>query len=329
MLCEGKGMVKSGSNSRLWDTGSNASASSIFKTEKHDQWHKSTVFFEDLRPQGKNRIVRKLVRPCIWIAACKREHATFWACGTKCHLDEGRGVFLHLETPGVCNLEIAPERDAHVVAAAIDLHWLGRLRPHGDCGFNKLCKTLFQQKRHKPIEFAASDKVLWVLEDCLRFPGDGPVARLFREIKSTELLFYLCELLRGHERTREAASLGLECRDIGRLNKARSILDQCLQNAPTLKELARMVGTNEKKLNRGFRLLFQTTVHGYLAKQRLKRAYHLIKDRKENISVAAYEVGYTPSHLSYVFRKTYGISPSDLRSDGQFRGRQDPCATPS
>ena len=308
------------------ETGSTSGISSLLKAKNHGPWHRSPVFFEDLRAQAHGHLLRKLISPCLWIAACKREQATFRACGTKFHLDEGRGVFLHLESLGSCDLEISSEGNAQVIAATIDLRCLGGLRPHGDCGFNGLCQTLLAQRQHKPIEFAASDRILRVLEDCLRFSGDDPEARLFREIKSTELLVHLCRRLRDQQRTNEVVSLGLLCRDISRLNEARSILDHRLQDAPTLRELARMVGTNEKKLNRGFRLLFQTTVHGYLAKQRLKRAYHLIKDRRENISVAASEVGYTPSHLSYAFRKAYGISPSDLRSNKQARGDDGPSS---
>lgn len=97
------------------------------------------------------------------------------------------------------------------------------------------------------------------------------------------------------------------------LQAARAILiDEC-RNPPCLAVLAARVGLNERKLNRGFRQLFGLTAHAFLQEHRLQRAYRLLSAGQVSVSEVAYSVGYGPAHFATIFRKRFGLAPSELR----------------
>lgn len=82
---------------------------------------------------------------------------------------------------------------------------------------------------------------------------------------------------------------------------------------PSLLELSRMVGLNDFKLKIGFKDHYGTTVFGYLRDMRMEHAMMLLLEGEANVTDAAARVGYANlSHFSEVFRKKYGINPSEL-----------------
>ncbi len=95
--------------------------------------------------------------------------------------------------------------------------------------------------------------------------------------------------------------------------KARAILMDTMRSPPSLEELARQVGLNAHKLNRGFRQVFGSTVHGLLQEYRLEQAYKLLAGGEMSVSEIAYHVGYGAAHFATIFRERFGISPSRLR----------------
>ena len=96
-------------------------------------------------------------------------------------------------------------------------------------------------------------------------------------------------------------------------NKAKSVLVQNLQNPPTIKQLARKCATNESKLKKYFKKVFQTTIYSYIQKMRLEEANLLLRDKYLNIGEIAQKVGYKhQGNFSALFYKTYGVYPKDL-----------------
>jgi AraC-like DNA-binding protein len=98
--------------------------------------------------------------------------------------------------------------------------------------------------------------------------------------------------------------------DWQKIREAEKILISDLQNPPTIKELARLVGTNELKLKTGFKHLFGNTIYGYLTDYRMDFArLGFEKDRYQVKDMAA-QVGYAnPSHFIAAFRKRFGVTP--------------------
>ena len=104
--------------------------------------------------------------------------------------------------------------------------------------------------------------------------------------------------------------------EVERLHHAREILIQQSAEPPSLKELARQVGLNDRKLKQGFRHLFNTTVFGYLQNYRMQQAKQLLNQSNLTIAAVAARVGYrNPEAFSTAFRRKFSISPKAYQLD--------------
>lgn len=75
-----------------------------------------------------------------------------------------------------------------------------------------------------------------------------------------------------------------------------------MQTPPTLSRLALSVGTNTKKLTLGFRRLFDNSVFGQLQTIRLEKAYKFLSEGSIDVSTVAYQIGYSPAHLTVALK---------------------------
>ncbi|MGU3576589.1 helix-turn-helix domain-containing protein [Brucellaceae bacterium C25G] len=107
-------------------------------------------------------------------------------------------------------------------------------------------------------------------------------------------------------------------RDIECFHTARSILISDLANPPTVAELAKMVGTNTRKLGAGFVDLFGTPVYAFVKSRRLEEARSLLESGETSISRVAHNMGYHPAHFATEFRKKFGISPTQVTGRRSF-----------
>lgn len=102
--------------------------------------------------------------------------------------------------------------------------------------------------------------------------------------------------------------------EVERLCRARQVLRERLAEPPSLNELARIVGTNQPRLSRGFRALFGTTVFGFLREARLQRARELLTGTRLPVKTIALEVGYrNTADLTRGVKERFGITPTGLR----------------
>lgn len=102
--------------------------------------------------------------------------------------------------------------------------------------------------------------------------------------------------------------------DTALILSARQILRERLADPPSVRELARMVGTNQPRLSKGFRTLFGTTIYGFVRECRLARARELLAETKLPIKTIALEVGYSgTSDLTRAVRGRWGLTPTALR----------------
>ncbi|MFJ1299193.1 response regulator [Pseudomonadota bacterium AL_CKDN230030165-1A_HGKHYDSX7] len=99
------------------------------------------------------------------------------------------------------------------------------------------------------------------------------------------------------------------------VNAATSYLAQCLASPPTLAELARKVGTYEKKLSLAFRRQLGKTVFEHLRDARLDRAQQLLSDTRLSVTDIAAETGFSnAANFATAFRKKAGITPTEFRA---------------
>jgi len=142
-------------------------------------------------------------------------------------------------------------------------------------------------------------------------PFKGGMKSLYMEVKTIELLLLQWQQLNG-----PVASGNMPWRkdDLDKMHLAREILQQRIQDPPSLTGLARLCGLNEFKLKKGFREVFGTTVFGYFNTLRLEQAHRLLRNTHLSISEIAYQTGWAhPQHFHRAFKKHYGITPGQVR----------------
>ena len=107
---------------------------------------------------------------------------------------------------------------------------------------------------------------------------------------------------------------GISFREKRQLNLAKDYLLNDLSAAPTIAELAKVVGLNQCKLKKGFKSLFGTSIYAHFQGERMHRAMQLLKSN--NVTETAMVLGYSNvSHFSSAFRKQYGLLPKDARRE--------------
>jgi AraC-like DNA-binding protein len=95
-----------------------------------------------------------------------------------------------------------------------------------------------------------------------------------------------------------------------RVEKAKAILQEQMQNPPSLGELARRVSCSPFYLSRQFAQAGGMTMQQFLQQIRMERAAELLRTGKCNVTEAALEVGYNSlSHFSSTFHETFGCCP--------------------
>jgi AraC family transcriptional regulator, transcriptional activator of the genes for pyochelin and ferripyochelin receptors len=156
-----------------------------------------------------------------------------------------------------------------------------------------------------------------ILQQILHCPYQGVTRQMYLEGKALELL--TLQFTHWREKSHHSTEVKLRQDDIERLYAAKDILIRQMNNPPSLVELARQVGINDRKLKQGFRQVFGTTVFGYLQNYRLQQAQKLLQRPDISIARVAATIGYTnPEAFSVAFRRKFAVSPKtyQLRKSG-------------
>ncbi|MGB3637978.1 MAG: AraC family transcriptional regulator [Rivularia sp. (in: cyanobacteria)] len=148
------------------------------------------------------------------------------------------------------------------------------------------------------------------LHQILNCPYQGATKIIFLESKALELIAMRLQEVFSEDESQHSVSKVIRANDIERIYHAKEILRCNFENPPSLTELARQVGLNQRKLKQGFRACFGTTAFGYLHDYRMEQARLLLTDTQMGVTQVAYGVGYAslPS-FSAAFRKKFGICP--------------------
>ena len=105
-----------------------------------------------------------------------------------------------------------------------------------------------------------------------------------------------------------------EARDDRQLHKAMAMLRAEMAEPPSLVELARRVGSNERSLTELFRRRLGLPVFAWLREERHKRACELLLTTDWDMTEIAAVVGYgNAAAFSTAFRERYGLTPSAYR----------------
>jgi AraC-like DNA-binding protein len=87
----------------------------------------------------------------------------------------------------------------------------------------------------------------------------------------------------------------------------------------TIREISSQIGLNEKCLKAGFKQQYGQPIFQFLQNQRLLEAQTLLQQANVRVVDVAMQVGYAnPSHFAYLYKRQFGVSPSQVANDSDF-----------
>ena len=96
---------------------------------------------------------------------------------------------------------------------------------------------------------------------------------------------------------------------------ARALIDERWNQRLTVTAVARVCGLSRAKLTRGFRELYDCTVHEALATRRLDEARQILLTTDRPVALVGYASGYlSNAAFTRAFGRRYGTAPSDYRA---------------
>lgn len=136
------------------------------------------------------------------------------------------------------------------------------------------------------------------------------ILKIYQQGKIMEFLSLYMDTPNSIEETESHCPFVIDSIEMKKIREARDIIIEQMIDPPSLKELSRMVGTNEFKLKVGFKSVFHNTVYGYLAEHRMEQARKLLMVNNARIKEVAAQVGYAnPSHFIAAYKRRFGITP--------------------
>ena len=92
------------------------------------------------------------------------------------------------------------------------------------------------------------------------------------------------------------------------------LIEDDVQNSPSVNELARLVHLSPSRLNHIFRADTGTSIAHYLKAHRMRLARELLETTFLNVKEIMTVVGLTDlSHFVRDFKKTFGVTPSEYK----------------
>ncbi|SDE96880.1 DNA-binding response regulator [Phytopseudomonas seleniipraecipitans] len=160
------------------------------------------------------------------------------------------------------------------------------------------------------------------LEERLEGLSLGSVDYVLKSCAPEEVLARICIHLQLAWRELAAPAAGSEQPtddDSLILRAAMRLINQSLDELPSLAEIARKVGTHDKRLSAIFREHLGTTVFAYVRDARIRRAQELLVDSALSMQDIAELVGFRSAcNFTTAFRERQGMTPSQFRQ--QMRG---------
>jgi AraC-like DNA-binding protein len=135
----------------------------------------------------------------------------------------------------------------------------------------------------------------------------GNLSRLMLESKTLELL-----TLFFHQFVISKNSFSSKEKDT--FLDIHQFIEKNLYTTITVKQLSIHSGLNEHKLQKGFKIIFGSTVQKHIKKLRMQKARQLIHYGNSNVSEAAFSVGYSNlSHFASAFKQVFGVLPNEMK----------------
>lgn len=213
-------------------------------------------------------------------------------------------------------LSFKKKKDIHIKSLEIDREvFVERM----DCNLKKLggrLERLFRDTEAKEKFYYNgyySLKIADLFLEITKSPHTDFVNKIFLEGKAYQILTE--QVLQYEDDLNEnAKQILMRQFTIAKIKIIAKNIDSSLIDLDTITQMAKEVGLTEKKLQEGFKMLYNTTINSYIQKKRLEKIKELLITTDMNMGEVAYEVGInSKSYLSKIFKEHFGISPTEFK----------------
>lgn len=126
-------------------------------------------------------------------------------------------------------------------------------------------------------------------------------------LRAKELIYLLfSEMLKRND----APNYSINSDDAKRMYQLRDTIIEQLSVPPNLRELAKLSGMSESKMQRLFKQIFGNSIYNYYQSIRMNEAAYLLKNESYTVSEVGYSLGFSNlSHFTRLFERYFGIKP--------------------
>ena len=156
-------------------------------------------------------------------------------------------------------------------------------------------------------------KMAHLVDELYRFKSSGLERTSFHGAKALELLTYMLMLHKDNSLAQEKSTV-LKSKDLPKIKNVVRLIERNIAELENISLIAENEGISESKLQEGFQILFNCSVHEYIQTRRLETAMQLLLKTDKSISEIVYDIGLNSrSHFSKIFRERYGVPPKTIR----------------
>ncbi len=246
-------------------------------------------------------------------------HLAGHAHGTMRYSQQSREEFLAFLPQTECRFQLVEKQHYRVLNIYIspEVFW-EKFIGEPDCLPPELAKILESGKQQSYNRISSmSCQLKTLVEQLFYCPYQGTMRQLYLEAKTVEVIIRHLWELSGIPL--QNSSFSLSCSERDKIYGAKELLLRNLAEPPSLDMLARAVGLNPNKLNKGFRQEFGMTVFAWYRKARIQQACALLEQGQLNIDETAQTLGFhdTPHFIRHFKRycgKTPGIYAREKRN---------------
>ncbi len=153
--------------------------------------------------------------------------------------------------------------------------------------------------------------LMFIVNDILNCSYRKEIKEIYLESKIKEIFSYLFAELNKKESIQNKRILS--DRESNLVFQSEKLLREYLDKTLTIKQLATLIGTNDYKLKRNFKIITGKPIISYLSDMRMEKARNMLISEDKKVSEVAYAVGYkNPQHFTVAFKKKFGVLPSEL-----------------
>ena len=116
------------------------------------------------------------------------------------------------------------------------------------------------------------------------------------------------------------SGLKLSVRDEEALARVKTLLEENLEEPPSLEQLCRKSGLNADKLKKGFKLLYGLPPYAFHVQFKMEAAKKLLLETEQSVNEIAWSLGYEhASNFCVQFKMATGRKPGSYRKIGRIR----------